>query len=141
MAQRFGTLLGSNAELRPLISRAQSLVNLQRQFAAVAPAYLAQSCTMLGLNFGTLSISAANPSVAAKLRQLAPELVVLLQNKGCEVSGILVKVQVAYSPPPAQQQPRELSGRARNELGRLVAALEESPLKSALARISGKKAR
>jgi hypothetical protein len=136
VAQRFGSLLGSNPELRPLVSRAQALSTLQRQFANAAPPYLAQSCTVLGLQFGTLTIASANPTVAAKLRQLAPELVVLLQNKGCEVSGIRVKVQVGYAPAPRRQQPRELSSTARNALGRFSESLENSPLKLALKKLA-----
>lgn len=138
MAQRFGSLLGSNPELRPLVSRAHALSALQRQFASAAPPYLAKSCTVLGLQFGTLTVAAANATVAAKLRQLAPELVVLLQNRGCEVSGIRVKVQVGYVPTQPRQQPRELSRTARSALNDLSDSLNESPLKQALQRISRK---
>lgn len=138
MAQRFRSLLSGAPELRPLVSRTQALSALQRHFANVAPAYLAQSCTVLGLKFGSLSIAAVNATVAAKLRQLAPELVVLLQNRGCEVSGIRVKVQVGYAPEPRRQRPRELSGTARNALNNFSDSLNESPLKQALQRISRK---
>jgi hypothetical protein len=136
VAQRFGSLLGSNAELRPLVSRAQALSTLQRHFANAAPAYLAQSCTVLGLQFGTLTVAAPNSTAAAKLRQLAPELVVLLQNRGCEVSGIRVKVQVGYEPAPRPQQPRELSRTARNALSQFSESLADSPLKFALKKIA-----
>ncbi|OGS93173.1 MAG: hypothetical protein A2061_00070 [Gallionellales bacterium GWA2_59_43] len=139
MAQRFKSLLGSTPELRPLVSRALALSALQRHFANTAPSYLAQSCTVLGLQFGTLTIAAANSTVAAKLRQLAPELVVLLQNRGCEVSGIRVKVQVGYTPAPRQQPPRELSKTARNALGRLSESLDDSPLKLALGKLAKSK--
>ena len=93
---------------------------------------------MLGLQFGTLTVAAANTTVAAKLRQLAPELVVLLQNRGCEVSGIRVKVQVGYVPAQPRQQPRELSRTARSALNDFSDSLNESPLKQALQRISRK---
>jgi hypothetical protein len=138
VAQRFGSLLGSNPELRPLVSRAYALSALQRHFIKAAPPYLAQSCTVLGLQFGTLTVAAANATVAAKLRQLAPELVVLLQNRGCEVNGIRVKVQVGYAPAQPLQRPRELSGTARNALNNFSDSLNESPLKQALQRISRK---
>lgn len=136
MAQRFGSLLGSTPELKPLVSRALALSGLQRSFVSVAPTYLAQSCTVLGLQFGTLTIAAANSTVAAKLRQIAPELVVLLQNKGCEVSGIRVKVQVGYTPDQPRVRPRELSGTARNAIGRLSESLANSPLKLALKKLA-----
>ncbi|HEX5364307.1 MAG TPA: DciA family protein [Gallionella sp.] len=138
MAQPFRSLLGNAPELRPLLNKAHTLSALQRQFASVAPAYLGQSSMVLGLQFGTLSIAVANSTVAAKLRQLAPELVVLLQNKGCEVSGIRVKVQVAYAAPQPQQRPRELSKTARNALNELGSNLDDSPLKQALQRMARK---
>ena len=93
---------------------------------------------VLGLNFGTLNIAVANPTVAAKLRHLAPELVVLLQNKDCEVSGIRVKVQVAYSSAAPTLRPRELSHTARKALNELGSNLDESPLKQALQRMAKK---
>jgi hypothetical protein len=136
VAQRFGSLLSGSPELRPLASRAQALSALQRHFSNIAPAYLAQSCTVLGLQFGSLTIAAANATVAAKLRQLAPELVVLLQNKGCEVSGIRVKVQVVYAPEPRRQQPRALSRTARLALASLGESLDQSPLKTALGKLA-----
>ncbi|HEX5364855.1 MAG TPA: hypothetical protein VFW59_11355, partial [Gallionella sp.] len=58
--------------------------------------------------------------------------------KGCEVSGIRVKVQVAYAAPQPQQRPRELSKTARNALNELGANLDDSPLKQALQRMARK---
>ncbi len=136
VAQRFRSLLGDSPELRPLVSRAQVLSDLQRHFAGVAPSYLAQSSVVSGLQFGTLTVIAANATVAAKLRQLAPELVVLLQNKGCEVSGIRVKVQVSVAPVPRKTAPRQLSRKARSALDDLSASLKESPLKQALKKLA-----
>ncbi|HXU94071.1 MAG TPA: DciA family protein [Gallionella sp.] len=136
VAHRFGTLLSGSPELRPLVTRAQALSDLQRHFAGVAPAYLAQSSMVSGLNFGTLTVFVPNATVAAKLRQLAPELVVLLQNRGCEVSGIRVKVQVSVAPVPRKTAPRQLSKTARNALDGLSASLDDSPLKQALKKLA-----
>lgn len=135
MAQRFRSLLSGTPELRPLLSRAQTLSILQRHFASVAPSYLAQSSQVTGLQFGTLTVAAGSAAVAAKLRQLAPELVVLLQNRGCEVSGIRIKVQVAVAPPP-RKDARRLSATARDALDGLSAGLEDSPLKQALKKLA-----
>jgi hypothetical protein len=135
VAQRFRSLLSGNPELRPLLSKAQALAALQRHFTSVAPPYLAQACQVTGLQSGTLAVAAANATVAAKLRQLAPELVVLLQNRGCEVSGIRVKVQVAVAPPPRKGS-RQLSRTARDALDGFSAGLEDSPLKQALKKLA-----
>lgn len=139
MAKHLKTVLSGNQELRPLLNKAHGLSVLQQHFASVAPPYLAQSSLILGLHFGTLSIAVANATIAAKLRQLAPELVVLLQNRGCEVSGIRVKVQVAYARARAKHVPRILTNTAQNALNELSQNLDDSPLKHALEKMARNK--
>ena len=78
----------------------------------------------------------ANATAAAKLRQLAPELVVLMQNKGCEVSGIRVKVQVSFDRLQRKSAPHKLSKAAQNALNELSLNLNDSPLKVALERMA-----
>lgn len=139
MTQRLKTLLNGNPELYPLLSHVEALSALQRHFSSVAPVHLAQSCQVLSLKLGTLSLAVANATIAAKLRQLAPELVLLMQNRGCEVSGIRVKVQVSYEINPPRPIPRKLSRTAQNELKSLSLNLKDSPLKRALEKMAQKK--
>ena len=138
MAQHLKTLLNGNQELRPLLAKAQALSALQRHFISVAPPHLAQSSQIqvLGLQLGTLSIAVANATVAAKLRQLAPELVVMMQNRGCEVSGIRVKVQVSFDRLQPKPAPHKLSKTAQNALNELSLSLNDSPLKLALEKMA-----
>ena len=136
MTQRLKSLLSSSEELRPLLTKAQALSALQSHVIAVAPPHLVQSAQVLGLQLGTLSIAVANAVIAAKLRQLAPELVVKLQNRGCEVSGIRVKVQVSFDRGQRNPVPRKLSKTAQNALKGLSLDLDNSPLKSALERMA-----
>lgn len=114
----------------------QTLAQLQQHFAKVAPPGFAQSCQVLGLRMGTLSIGVTNGTLAAKLRQLAPELVDRLQDRGCEVSGIRVKVQVSYAPPQRRRMPRRLPGTAKNQLHELAERLADTPLGKALEKLS-----
>lgn len=139
MVQQFKSLLSGNPELRPLLTKAQALSGLQRQFTSVAPHYLAQCSQVLGLQFGTLSIGVANATAAAKLRQLAPELVVMMQNMGCEVSQIRVRVQVAFSRNPPKPSPRTLSKTAQGALKELGKKLGDSPLRNALEKMAQQK--
>ncbi|OFZ69323.1 MAG: hypothetical protein A2V79_05240 [Betaproteobacteria bacterium RBG_16_56_24] len=132
-------MLSGNREIRPLLNKAQALTALQRHFISVAPAHLGQSCQVLGLETGTLTISVANATIAAKLRQIAPELVALLQNKACQVSGIRVKVQVSFNSGRHKPAPRILSKAARSALNELSCGLNDSPLKNALERMGRKK--
>jgi len=132
LAQRFKSLLSGNRELYPLLAKAQALSVLHRHFICVAPPYLAQSSQVLGLKSGILSIAVANATVAAKLRQLVPELIIMLQNRGCEVSGIRVKVQVSFVISPPKSTPRKLGKPARDALDKLSQSINDSPLKRAL---------
>ena len=138
MAQHLKTLLNGNQELRPLLAKAQALSALQHHFISVAPPHLAQSSQVqvLGLQLGTLSIAVANATVAAKLRQLAPELTVMMQSRGCEVSGIRVKVQVSFDRLQPKPAPHKLSKTAQNALNELSLSLNDSPLKLALEKMA-----
>ena len=138
MAQHLKTLLNSNQELRPLLAKVQALSALQRHFISVAPPHLAQTgqIQVLGLHLGTLSIAVANASVAAKLRQLAPELAVMMQGTGCEVSGICVKVQVSFDRLQPKPVPHRLSKTAQKALNEFSQSLNDSPLKLALEKMS-----
>jgi hypothetical protein len=141
VAQQLKTLLNGNQELRLLLAKAQALSALQRHFISVAPPQLAQSSQVqvLGLQLGTLSIAVANATAAAKLRQLAPELVLLMQNRGCEVSGIRVKVQVSFDRLQPKPAPHKLSKTAQHALHELSLSLHDSPLKVALEKLIQKK--
>ena len=114
------------------MDKARILSALQQHFVSVAP-QLAEVSVVIGLQFGTLSIASTNATIAAKLRQLAPEIAANLQNRGCEVSGIRVKVQVAYSRTPPKAMLRKLGNSARNALHELGTTLKsDSPLKIAV---------
>jgi hypothetical protein len=91
---------------------------------------------VLQLNRQAVVIAATNGAVAAKLRQMAPELISLFQARGCEVTGIQIKVQVANPTPVIQPKPRQLGKAARDALNELDENLAESPLKSALRRLA-----
>lgn len=131
--------MSGSLEMRSLLDTVQTLSVLQRHFAQVAPPYFAQSSQVLGLRQGTLSIAVTNGTLAAKLRQLAPELVNKLQDRGCEVSGIRVKVQVGYAPFIPKRTPRILTNTAQHQLQALSQSLADSPLKLALEKFSKKK--
>jgi hypothetical protein len=128
--------MSDNQELRTLLDTVQTLTALQQHFSHVVPPHFAQYSQVLGLRHGTLSIATANGTLAAKLRQLAPDLVTRLQNRGCEVSVIRVKVQVTYATPPPRHEPRILTHTAQQQLHELSLSLSDTPLKQALEKFS-----
>jgi len=139
VAERFQSILNSSAELYALSAKARTLSTLQRRFVSVAPPYLAQCSQVTGFDDGQLSIAVSNATAAAKLRQLAPELIAKLNDKRCEVSKIRVRVQIDYPHPPPEPQPRLLGSGARKALEQLGQSLGDSPLKHAVERMAHQK--
>jgi hypothetical protein len=137
VTQPLKNLLNNNAEFRSILAKAQTLLTLQQQFCAATPAYLAQAAQVLSLEFGILTLATGNAAVAAKLRQLAPEILEKLKNEGAHVSGIRVKVQVSYPAPQNRARARQLSPTAHDTLKQFGDSLSDSPLKDALKKMSG----
>jgi hypothetical protein len=137
VSQPIKSLFSNHQELRAIINQAKTLTDLHRQFVTVAPSYFAQSTQILGLKFGTLSVAVANATLAAKLRQIAPDLVIALQHKGCEVSTIRIKVQVSFDRPQPRPIPHKLSREAQSKLSEFSTKLDDSPLKLALEKLAG----
>ncbi len=138
MPHRLNAFLASNIELRQLSSKAEQLSAMQRHYALIAPPSLQGSSRVLQLRQQVVIIAAYNGAVAAKLRQMTAELISLFQARGCEVTGIQIKVQVTAPPPARPSKPRKLSKVARDALSSLGENLADSPLKSALQRLGQK---
>jgi hypothetical protein len=132
---RLKAFLASNLELRQLSSKAEQLTTLQRHYQAISPPSLARSSQVLRLDQQTVVIAANNGAVATKLRQMTSELISLFQARGCEVTGIQIKVQVSAPPPVISSEPRILGKAARDALRKLDDDLPDSPLRTALRRL------
>ncbi|MBI5891533.1 MAG: DUF721 domain-containing protein [Nitrosomonadales bacterium] len=136
MPHRLKAFLASNQELRQLSSKAEQLTALQRHYESISPPGLARNSQVLRLDRQTLVIAASNGAVAAKLRQMTTELISLFQARGCEITGIQIKVQVSTPPSVALSEPRILGKAAQDALNELGGNLPDSPLKTALRRLS-----
>jgi hypothetical protein len=132
---RLKAFLASNLELRQLSSKAEQLTTLQRHYEAISPPSLARSSQVFRLDQQTVVIAANNGAVAAKLRQMTSELISLFQARGCEVTGIQIKVQVSAPPSVVASEPRILGKAAQDALRKLDDDLPDSPLKTALRRL------
>ena len=138
MSKRLGSYFSASQELCQLSRKAEQLVALQRHYERLAPPSLMRASHVLQLERQTLTLAANNSAAAAKLRQLAPQLVSQFQSAGCEVTGIRVKVQVASPPIVCAPAPALLSATGRQRLMDLADSLSESPLKNALHRLARK---
>jgi hypothetical protein len=133
---RLNAFLASNQELRQLSSKARQLTALQRHYELIVPPSLQSGSRVLQLRQQVVVIAADNGAVAAKLRQMTVELISLFQARGCEVTGIQIKVQVTTPKRVVPPEPRKLGKSARDALNELEENLVDSPLKTALRRLA-----
>jgi hypothetical protein len=132
---RLTSILIDNPELRRLTEGAQQIQALQQHYQQFAQPFILNSSRILRLDQHILVIVADNGTVAAKLRQLAPEFIGLFQERGYEVTGIQVEVQVRFTPSAASVTKRSLSAHSKQELFDLSEKLSDSPLKQAIDRL------
>lgn len=137
MSQRLSSYFAASQELRELTHKAQQLAGLQQHYQRAAPQVLAHASRVIGLEECQLIIGADNSAIAAKLRQLGPQILDLLQADGAEVTGILVKVQVTQPPATPDQTGQALGEAGRRQVSEMTETMPDSPLKRALQRLLG----
>ena len=133
--KRVGVLIDSLPELQALNREIRQLMALQTVLAEVLPGNLATSASVALVKAGELILFADNGAVAAKLRQMAPRILISLRQRGYEITGIHLQVQVRMRDNPLPQKQISLSSEARNAIDLLSERLNASPLKAALKRL------
>ena len=135
-SERIGLLIDRLPQLQSLNRQVRRLLALQDILTEVLPDSLASSTTVALSAAEELVLFADNGTAAAKLKQLAPRILVFFRQQGHEVTAIRVQVQVRIRHNPLLQKQISLSPTARQAISELSATLEASPLKSALERLS-----
>lgn len=135
--RQFNALL-KQPELVALKARANETQAAQAIWAAIAPANLAQVSHASSIKNNQFTVFADNNAVAAKIKLFIPSLLIKLENQGCEVTAIRVKVQVKSSPQPKLKTLKKLSVHAAAEINQLSIKLSGTPLGDALARLAKK---
>lgn len=141
--QKIGDVIASSGDLKALARQAQRLRDLQQFLLEATPSALARASRVANLKAGTLVILAENAAVAAKLRQLAPRIQTHFNERGFEVTGIRVDVQVKPHKIKAEDDVTKpsLPPDAIKDFAALSDALPASPLKSALDRLVARRGR
>ncbi|MEO6423391.1 MAG: DciA family protein [Candidatus Nitrotoga sp.] len=136
VSKLLSSYFNASQELRLLSHKVDQLLILQRHYEQFAPPSLTRNSHVVQIDQQTLIVAADNGTVAAKLRQLAPELTKSFQNREYEITGIQIRVQVAL--PISILPPRltSLSNAGRQQLVDFSVKLQDSPLKSALQRLA-----
>jgi hypothetical protein len=133
--KRVGLLIETLPELQALNREIRQLSALQSVLAEVLPGNLATSARVALVKAGQLILFADNGAVAAKLRQMAPRILIFLRQRGYEITGIHLQVQVRIRDNPLPQKQISLSSEARGAIDLLSERLKTSPLKTALKRL------
>ena len=122
-----------SSPLSRLTAAAQRLSALSQIWESIAPFGLALYSRVGRLDHGVLTLYADNGAIASKLNQQLPSLLTKLQQRGGEITGILVDVQVNQpSPRPEMVQKHAISKQGLASLEKLEHELPESALKGAL---------
>lgn len=135
-SERIGLLLRQLPELQGLTGQVKRLSALQATLADALPANLAASVALAVAETGELVLYADNGAVATKLKHLTPRILIFLQQRGIEVTGIRVQMQVGIRHNPLPQKQILLSLEGRKAIQDLAERIESSPLKAALEQLS-----
>jgi hypothetical protein len=133
--KRVGLLIDTLPELQALNREIRQLMALQSVLAEVLPGNLATSASVALVKAGEMILFADNGAVAAKLRQMVPRILISLRQRGYEITGIRLQVQVSIRDNPLPQKQISLSSEARSAIDLLSERLKASPLKAALKRL------
>jgi hypothetical protein len=135
--QTLGNLLGATQELKALTAGVRRMQRLQSLYVGTAPRELAKSSRVKSCEAGTLLLAADNAAVAAKLKQLAPRLLVSMRENEPEITKVRIEVQVGGRVRARVHEPlkKGLTPGALSKLDGLAAGMPDGGLKSALARL------
>lgn len=120
--------------LARLTREAKRLLALSQVWEAIAPPALARSVRVGPVRDGVLTLFADNGAAAAKLKQQLPRLLSSFRQRGHDLTGITVQVQVttpSWSPRKTVSRP-PIPPAALAGLRALEQELAPSPLKRAL---------
>lgn len=138
-AAGIASYLRNNDKLAPLLPTIKRNASLQKECESVLPSVF-NSCEILQLAEGQLTLSAPNAALASKLKQQLPKLQANLQERGWQINAIRIKVQATKTiekPRPVKQL--VLSDPAVRAFGELENTLEDTPqnqdLRAALQRL------
>ena len=135
--RQFNSLL-KQPELIALNARNLEAQAAQNIWVAIAPDNLAQFSHASSTKNKQFTLFADNNAVAAKIKLFIPSLLIKLENQGCEVTSIQVKVQVKSTQRAKTKTIKKLSSHAAEELNQLSKKLSGTPLGDALARLATK---
>lgn len=134
-SRSIGYLLNSLTDLEAIRVRAGRIAALQQAYLAAVPRGLAQSSTVGYETQGTLVLLAASGAVAARLRHLAPRLLLTIRKQFPEVKALRTEVQLVRGTRRPDMPIRRIGATGVRDLKELEACLKDGPLRDAVRRL------
>lgn len=142
-ARKLSALFSATDTLAQLSRASTAVAALQSHYANNMPANLSRASRVIGRHKGLLLVGADNNAVAAKIRLLTPQLLKVLQNRGEDVTGIRVVLQVdrAASAPSPKRQNKTLPVDLIEEIINRASPIRDAQLRAALERFANHRRR
>jgi hypothetical protein len=133
-------ILAAEGELQPLLTKAREIRALAGLVDGFLPPDLARQVRVANIREGELVVLAANSSVAAKLKLLAPSLGRYLIGQRLQVNSVSIRVQPSTSrsgggAPAAARKSAHFSSNALAALQTLHEGMQDSPARKALRKV------
>jgi hypothetical protein len=127
-------ILAAEPTLQPVLTKAQELRDLAGLLDRYLPPDLARQARVVNFREGEIVLVAASSAAAAKLRLLAPSLVILFVKQRLQVNSVSIRVQPngSHGRPAAPQKSAHLSTLTLERMGRLYQSMAASPARDAL---------
>jgi len=143
---KLGRILAAEASLQPVLAKAQELRALAGLLDGYLPPELGRQVRVVNYRDGELVLVAASAATAAKLRLLAPSLVIFFSKQRWQVNSVRLRVQpnTSHKRDAAPQKSAYFSTSTLDSLRKLYNDMRPCPARDALGRLlqkrlSGKK--
>lgn len=121
-----------------VLTTAKNLLAAEQEARRVLPPGIADVCRVARIEGQQITLAVPSAAYASKLRQLAPRVLVRLNDAGWNLNEISVRVQGSLAQSvtePPQRQAEPLGAIALEAFGRLHAGLTPGPLSDAIQRL------
>lgn len=127
-------ILAAEPTLQPVLTKAHELRDLARLLDRYLPPDLARQARVVNFRDGEIVLVAASSAAAAKLRLLAPSLVILFVKQRLQVNSVSLRVQpnTPHLAHGAVQKSANFSTLTLDRLRKLYQSMAASPARDAL---------
>lgn len=133
--QKLGSFFNAAPELRQVYIQATHLQLLQQVLRDQLPVGMATACSVSSVRQGVLTVHADNGAMALKLKQMAPTLLLPIQERDATILSLRIIVQIKDRNQARKRNKPYLGATSCNILAEFAENLQDTPLKSAIGRM------